>query len=95
MERDLKMPIVWYTSATRINLSNVRFVITLDSDTQLPLGTARRMIETLAHPLTSRALMLQEGSCRLLHHHPTAREPNPSEHDGLAFQPTLRRRGRD
>jgi cyclic beta-1,2-glucan synthetase len=33
------------------HLSNVRFVIALDSDTQLPLGTARRMIETLAHPL--------------------------------------------
>ncbi|HEX7572248.1 MAG TPA: glucoamylase family protein, partial [Bacteroidota bacterium] len=33
------------------HLSQVRFVITLDSDTQLPLGTARRMIETLAHPL--------------------------------------------
>ncbi|MGA2532307.1 MAG: glucoamylase family protein [Candidatus Aminicenantales bacterium] len=33
------------------HLSHVRFVITLDSDTQLPLGTARRMIETLAHPL--------------------------------------------
>jgi cyclic beta-1,2-glucan synthetase len=33
------------------HLSDVRFVITLDSDTQLPLGTARRMIETLAHPL--------------------------------------------
>ncbi|MEK6756938.1 MAG: glycosyl transferase, partial [Bacteroidota bacterium] len=33
------------------HLSNVRFVITLDSDTQLPHGTARRMIETLAHPL--------------------------------------------
>jgi cyclic beta-1,2-glucan synthetase len=32
-------------------LSNVRFVITLDSDTQLPPGTARRLIETLAHPL--------------------------------------------
>ena len=29
----------------------VRFVITLDGDTQLPAGTARRMIETLAHPL--------------------------------------------
>jgi cyclic beta-1,2-glucan synthetase len=29
----------------------VRFVITLDSDTQLPLGSARRLIETLAHPL--------------------------------------------
>jgi cyclic beta-1,2-glucan synthetase len=32
-------------------LQEVRFVITLDSDTQLPAGTARRMIETLAHPL--------------------------------------------
>ncbi|MEX2442582.1 MAG: glucoamylase family protein, partial [Alkalispirochaeta sp.] len=32
-------------------LHDVRFVITLDSDTQLPAGTARRMIETLAHPL--------------------------------------------
>jgi len=32
-------------------LFNVRFVITLDSDTQLPCGTARRMVETLAHPL--------------------------------------------
>ncbi len=32
-------------------LRGVRFVITLDSDTQLPTGTARRMVETLAHPL--------------------------------------------
>jgi len=32
-------------------LADVRFIITLDSDTQLPSGTARRMIETLAHPL--------------------------------------------
>ncbi|MGH2353733.1 MAG: glycosyl transferase, partial [Chloroflexota bacterium] len=32
-------------------LAGVRFVITLDSDTQLPYGAARRMIETLAHPL--------------------------------------------
>jgi cyclic beta-1,2-glucan synthetase len=32
-------------------LFNVRFIITLDSDTQLPSGTARRMVETLAHPL--------------------------------------------
>jgi len=29
----------------------VRFVITLDSDTQLPPGAARRMVETIAHPL--------------------------------------------
>ena len=32
-------------------LSDVKYVITLDSDTQLPTDTARRMIETLAHPL--------------------------------------------
>ena len=29
----------------------VRYVITLDADTQLPPGAARRMIETIAHPL--------------------------------------------
>lgn len=32
-------------------LTSLRFVITLDSDTQLPANAARRMIETLAHPL--------------------------------------------
>src|SRR5438105_7691961 len=32
-------------------LAKVRFVITLDADTELPRGTARRMIGTLAHPL--------------------------------------------
>ncbi|HWZ50093.1 MAG TPA: glucoamylase family protein [Granulicella sp.] len=32
-------------------LKNIRYVITLDSDTQLPRGTAARMVGTLAHPL--------------------------------------------
>jgi cyclic beta-1,2-glucan synthetase len=32
-------------------LPNVRFVITLDSDTKLPRGSAHRMIGALAHPL--------------------------------------------
>ncbi|HVJ08040.1 MAG TPA: glucoamylase family protein [Acidisarcina sp.] len=32
-------------------LSQVRYVITLDSDTQLPRGSAHRMIGALAHPL--------------------------------------------
>ena len=32
-------------------LPRVRYVITLDSDTQLPRGTAHRLIGTLAHPL--------------------------------------------
>ena len=32
-------------------LPQVRFVITLDSDTELPRGSAHRMVGTLAHPL--------------------------------------------
>ncbi|MEN3337713.1 MAG: cyclic beta,2-glucan synthetase [Acidobacteriota bacterium] len=32
-------------------LTSVRFVITLDSDTQLPMEAARRLVGTLAHPL--------------------------------------------
>jgi cyclic beta-1,2-glucan synthetase len=32
-------------------LLGIRFVITLDSDTQLPMGGARRMVGVLAHPL--------------------------------------------
>jgi len=32
-------------------LVGIRFVITLDSDTQLPMGAARRLVGVLAHPL--------------------------------------------
>jgi cyclic beta-1,2-glucan synthetase len=32
-------------------LDGVRFVLTLDADTHLPPSTARRLVETLAHPL--------------------------------------------
>jgi len=32
-------------------LADVRYVITLDTDTQLPHDTARRLIETITHPL--------------------------------------------
>ena len=34
-----------------LQLADIRFVITLDSDTRLPHSTARRLVETLAHPL--------------------------------------------
>jgi len=40
----------------RTQLEGVRFVITLDADTQLLRGAARRMIETLAHPLNQARL---------------------------------------
>ncbi|MBV9759036.1 MAG: glycosyl transferase [Acidobacteriaceae bacterium] len=34
-------------------LPRIRYVLTLDSDTQLPRGSAQRMIGTMAHPLNS------------------------------------------
>mgnify|MGYP001066913557 FL=1 len=33
------------------NLFRIKYVLTLDSDTQLPLGKARNLIETISHPL--------------------------------------------
>ncbi|MCJ7716476.1 MAG: hypothetical protein MUO54_08150, partial [Anaerolineales bacterium] len=41
--------IVYVGEANR--LTDIRYVITLDSDTQLPRDSARRLVETLAHPL--------------------------------------------
>jgi len=32
-------------------LKDIRYVITLDTDTELPLGVARRLVATIAHPL--------------------------------------------
>lgn len=42
-------------------LSSVRFVITLDSDTELPRGSARRMVGALAHPLNQAIVDPQRG----------------------------------
>lgn len=42
-------------------LQSVRYVITLDSDTQLPRDTAHRMIGTLAHPLNRPAFDPKRG----------------------------------
>ncbi len=42
-------------------LEGVRFVITLDSDTELPMGSARRMIGLLAHPLNCAAFDTKTG----------------------------------
>jgi len=44
----------------RAQLEGIRFVITLDGDTQLLRDTARTMIETLAHPL-NRARLSPDG----------------------------------
>jgi cyclic beta-1,2-glucan synthetase len=39
------------TTAHPLMLSQIRYVITLDADTQLPHATARRLIGTISHPL--------------------------------------------
>ncbi len=41
--------------------SAIRFVITLDADTQLPRGAAARLVGTLAHPLNRPRLEPREG----------------------------------
>ncbi|MDF2440412.1 MAG: cyclic beta,2-glucan synthetase, partial [Abditibacteriota bacterium] len=42
-------------------VGGVKFVITLDADTQLPQGSARRLVETLAHPLNRPVVGEDEG----------------------------------
>jgi cyclic beta-1,2-glucan synthetase len=42
-------------------LPSVRFVITLDSDTELPRGSAGRMVGTLAHPLNQAIIDPHKG----------------------------------
>ncbi len=40
-----------YQSCTAPPFSNIKYIITLDSDTILPMGMAKKMVETMAHPL--------------------------------------------
>lgn len=41
-------------------LQNIRYVITLDADTQMPKGKARELIETISHPLNSPRISAQK-----------------------------------
>jgi len=40
-----------YSSDTSLPVAKIKFVITLDADTIMPIGTAKKMIGTIAHPL--------------------------------------------
>ncbi|RME65573.1 MAG: cellobiose phosphorylase, partial [Alphaproteobacteria bacterium] len=46
------------------NLRGVRFVLTVDADTVLPMGTAHRLIGTLAHPLNRAQTDPEDGRLR-------------------------------
>ena len=43
------------------NLTGVRYVITLDADTQLPRGAVARLVGTMAHPLNRPSFSAREG----------------------------------
>ena len=49
------------TSGDTAQLSNVRYVLTLDADSSLPRETARKLIETIAHPLNQPKLNKKSG----------------------------------
>ncbi len=50
------------TVGDRSALRDVRYVLTLDSDTRLPLGAARRLVEIISHPLNT-AVVDEERRC--------------------------------
>ena len=75
-------------------LADVQFVITLDSDTQLPSGTARRMVETIAHPLNRPRFDAAPPPPLRLQHHTTPRIRLAAQRDRHTLQPRAHRRGR-
>jgi len=50
-----------YCSCENPPFANVKYIITLDSDTILPMGVAKKMIATMAHPLNKPAIDKQKG----------------------------------
>ncbi|MCE5343535.1 MAG: glycosyl transferase [Eubacteriales bacterium] len=50
-----------YSSCATPPFANIHYIITLDSDTLLPMGMARRMIGTMAHPLNRPLIDLAKG----------------------------------
>jgi len=50
-----------YSSCKEPPFSKVKYVITLDSDTILPIGMAKKMIGTMAHPLNRPVIDTEKG----------------------------------
>ena len=48
-------------SCKAICLSNIKYIITLDSDTALPMGMAKKMIGTMTHPLNRPVIDKERG----------------------------------
>lgn len=50
-----------FTSCDAPSFAGIRYIITLDSDTILPMGMAKKMIGTMAHPLNIPLIDLKKG----------------------------------
>ena len=50
-----------YASAKKPPFANIKYIITLDSDTILPMGMAKKMIATMAHPLNRPVIDSERG----------------------------------
>ena len=68
--------------------SGVRYVITLDADTQMPRGVALRMVGTAAHPLNRPIYDERAGKVTAGHavFQPRITPSFPSAHEGTLFQ---------
>ncbi len=70
------------------SIHGVRYVITLDADTRLPLGAAARLVGTLAHPLNRPAFSPDEG--RIVNGYaivqPRITPSLPADREGSLFQ---------
>ena len=67
---------------------NVRYVITLDADTRLPRGAAKRLVGKMAHPL-NRPLLDRSCQCVIEGHavmQPRVIPALPTDQDGSLFQ---------
>ncbi len=53
-------------------LPSIKFVITLDTDTQLPRDAARQLVGTMAHPLNRPQFDPVRGDCHRRLQHPAA-----------------------
>lgn len=50
-----------YISSNDLPFSRIKYIITLDSDTILPMGVAKKMIGTMAHPLNTPVMDKKQG----------------------------------
>ena len=74
------------SSARRTVLSDVKYVITLDTDTQLPRDAARQFVGAMAHPLNRpRYDEAQAARLRRVRHPAAARGREPAGHEPLAL----------